>query len=45
VGVLDAIFNAMSECAQLHPDGGEDEDEDEGAGEGEDDGGESLWLP
>jgi hypothetical protein len=44
VGVLDAIFNAMSECAQLHPDGGEDEDEDKGAGEGVDDGGEGLMA-
>jgi hypothetical protein len=42
LGVLDAIFNAMSECAQLHPDGGEDEDE--GTGEGGDDGGEGLMA-
>ena len=34
--ILDKIFNAMSECAMLHPDGDaeNDEDEDEGQNEG-----------
>ena len=47
VGTLDAIFNAMSECAQLHPDDGGDDD-NEGDGDGgeddEDDGGEGLMA-